>query len=73
MGEWKFKGWSDNGHKAFERHTHAIKVDAKGGKCALWEKAFRKIPATQREARLIDDQPSVLKHSVNRSAIWELQ
>jgi hypothetical protein len=29
--------------------------------------------ATQREARLIADQPSVLKCSVNRSAVWELQ
>jgi hypothetical protein len=71
--ERKFKGWPDNGHKAFKRHTHDIKADVEGGKCALWEKVFRKISATQREARLIDDQPSVLKHSVNRSAVWELQ
>ena len=72
-GERKFKGWSDNGHKAFKRHTQVIKADVVGGKCALWEKAFRKINAMQREAGLDDDKPSVLKYSANRSVVWELQ
>ena len=71
-GERKFKGWSDNGHKAFERHAQVIKADVEGGRCARWEKAYRMITAMHREARLDEVEPSMLKCSANRSVVWEL-
>ena len=71
-GERKFKGWSDNGHKALEQYTHAVIADVEEGRCALWEKAFQKITAMQQAASLNEDQPAVPKYTVNRSIVWEL-
>ena len=70
-GEQKSKGWSDNGHKAFEQWTVSIKHDVSMGRYILWEKAFREAQAKQREAREIEGEP-VNKHVVNRSVVWEL-
>ena len=39
-GERKFRGWSDNGHQAFEQSTMDIKNDVQSGMYAIWEKAF---------------------------------
>jgi hypothetical protein len=65
--------WLDNGHKAFMQRTTDIKKDVASGKCNLWEKTCRKVSAMQREARMSEDQPAVLKHNVIRSLVWELQ
>ncbi len=71
-GEWKFKGWSDNGHKAFVQHTMNIKSDVASGQCALWEKAFREVSTMQQEARMSEEEPAAMKYTVNRSVVWEL-
>jgi hypothetical protein len=72
QGERKFKGWSDNGHKAFVVYTMNIKDDVANGKYAIWEKAFRVVHAKQQEARMIVEQPAGQKYTVNRSVVWEL-
>ena len=71
-GERKFKGWSDNGHKAFVEYTMNIKKDVTSGKHTLWERAFREVHAKQKEVRTSEDQPAVMKYTVNRSVVWEL-
>ena len=71
-GERKFKGWSDNGHKAFEEYTMNIKEDVRSGKHSLWERAYREVHAKQQEVRTSEDQPAVMKYTVNRSVVWEL-
>jgi hypothetical protein len=72
-GERRFKGWSDKGHKAFEACTMSIKDDVVSGKHALWERACREVHAMQKEARMGEEQPPVMKHAASRSAVWELQ
>jgi hypothetical protein len=71
-GERKFKGWSDNGHKAFVAHAMSIKDDVTSGKCAIWERAFREVHAKQQEVRTGEGQPAAMKYTVNRSVVWEL-
>jgi hypothetical protein len=71
-GERKFKGWSDNGHKAFVACAMSIIDDVTSGKHALWERAFQEVHAKQQEMRTGEGQPPAMKHAVNRSAVWEL-
>ena len=70
-GERRFKGWSDNGHKAFEHWTSDIKTDVRNGKYALWEKAFREVHIREQEERQ-DGTARVEKYAVNKDLVWEL-
>jgi hypothetical protein len=70
-GERKFKGWSDNGHKAFEQSTMDIKNDVQRGMYALWETAFREVHNEQQEARKSEEE-TVEKFVVDKSVVWEL-
>jgi hypothetical protein len=72
-GERKFKGWSDNGHKAFVKCTKSIKEDVTSGKYTLWERAFREVHERLEETkRTTEDQPAAMKHTVDRDLVWEL-
>jgi hypothetical protein len=70
-GERKFKGWSDNGHKAFEEWTVSIKQDVGSGRYTRWEKAVREVQAKRQEARRSEVEP-IKKYAVDRSVVWEL-
>jgi hypothetical protein len=70
-GEWKFKGWSNDGHKAFEKWKMGVQNDVGSGKHALGEKAFRKAQTDQQDARRSEDE-QLKKCVVNRSAVWGL-
>jgi hypothetical protein len=71
-GERKFKGWSDNGHKAFVACAMSVKDDVTNGKHAAWERAFREVHAKQQEVRTGEGQPAAMKCAVSRSVVWEL-
>ncbi len=70
-GERKFKGWSDNGHKAFEQSTMDIRNDVQSGMYAVWETAFRDVHNEQQEA-MRSEEETVEKYVVNKSVVWEL-
>jgi hypothetical protein len=70
-GEQKFKGWSDNGHKAFEQSTLDNKNDVQSGMYAIWEKAFQEVHDEQQETKKSEEEP-VEKYLVNKSVVWEL-
>ena len=71
-GEWKFKGWSDNGHKAFEMWTMSIKTDVEMGRYKLWETAFREAQTKKEDAGGEGaSDASKNKFMVNRSVVWE--
>ena len=71
QGEQKFKGWSDNGHKAFEEWTTSIKSDVASGRYSLWKKAFREAQ-TKKENAEGTSEAAQKKLVVNRSVVWEL-
>ena len=67
-GERKFKGWSDNGQKAFAQWTKDIKADAANGMYAIWEKAFRVV---ELELRVKTRRQAVNKYEVDKMLVWE--
>jgi hypothetical protein len=67
----KWTGVADNGHRAYEQWTKAIKDDVEAGKYTLWEKAFCKIHRDYQERRQ-DDTLHIVKYAVNKSLVWEL-
>jgi hypothetical protein len=70
-GERKFKGWSDNGHKAFEQSIMDIKNDVQSGLYAIWEKAYREVYVEQQEIKKSKEEP-IGRYQVNKSVAWEL-
>ena len=70
-GERKFKGWSDNGHKAFEQSIMDIKNDVQSGLYDIWEKAYREVYVDQQETKKSEEEPAK-RYQVNKSVVWEL-
>jgi hypothetical protein len=71
-GERKFKGWSDSGHKAFQKTTLEIKADATKGMYAVWDKAFRQVSHQRHQSEFANKKSAVEKYAVDTNVVWEL-
>lgn len=72
-GERKFRGWSDNGHKAFVKFIGEIKEDVANNRYTIWEKAMKECYCDKVTAKYNSDQQGrVRKYEVDRTQVWEL-
>ena len=70
-GERRFRGWSDNGHRAFVELIRKIKKDVSTGEYGHWERLM-KVCYAENVANKQASEVTSRKYIVDRTFVWEL-
>ena len=74
-GKRPFRGWSDEGHKAFEKWTAVITKDATEGRYTIWNKVYRKVAAEKNRLEGLEQDgtaKNIQKYQVDKTVVWDL-